>query len=200
LIAGTNSGTGTLTRSGSIRTQNDLGPTTILGSVVGNATNSAVISARGTALPTGDTDIAMHGLTVNGSVSFALILAGYDVNGLGVNADAQTGTITVGTDWDASNLVAGVSAGADGFFGTADDTKLSGSGVKDDVSVVSTIAGVSIGGQVAGDGVPTNHYGFVAEWIVAFKIGGNDISLNEGPHNDSIVVTQTGDVVILEVA
>jgi hypothetical protein len=200
VISGTNTGTGKLTKSGSIRAQDDLGPITVQGSLVGNSTNPVIISARGEAKPTGREDIAIRSLTVNQDVTYALVLGGYDVNGKGVNADAQVGDVLVNGDWQASSLATGVAPGPDGFFGTDDNAKLSGSGVKDDPAVISTIRSVTIGGQVSGSGSETDHYGFVAEWVVAFKMGGVDIPLMDGPHNDNVPLTPDGDVTIFEVA
>jgi hypothetical protein len=172
---------------------------TVEGDLVGNSTTPVIISARGEAMPSGNTDVAMQSLTVNGSVTYALILGGYDVNGQGVNADAQIGSITVTGDWAASSLATGVTPGPDGLFGTDDDAELSGPGVKDDPNVLSQIGSVVIGGAVSGSGVSGDHFGFVAEWVVAFRMGGVDIPLNDGPHNDNVPLTKKGDVNILEV-
>jgi hypothetical protein len=197
IISGSNTGTGTLTRSGSIRAQNDLGPITVHGSLLGNSTNPVIISARGQAVPT-TTDVAISRLTVGGKVTYANILAGYDVDGNPVNGGAQIGVVVVGGDWTASNLVAGVSPGPDGLFGTSDDAKISGGST----GILATIARVVIGGNVVGTPASVNatdHFGFVAEDIGAFSVDGQTLHLHAGPHNDDLALGTTGDVTLLEV-
>jgi hypothetical protein len=152
LHAGIDETTDLFSDNGSIRVDDDIGRLIIRGNIVGNPTHPAIISARGQANPQGTTDLAIGKLTVAGRVEFGQILAGVQVNGVAVNADAQIGSVYVGGDWIASNLVAGAVAGADGKFGTADDAKMSGASVKDEVGINSRIASVTIGGQVLGNG------------------------------------------------
>jgi len=128
LVAGRNDNADTATyflkKSGSIRAQDDLGPVTLQGSLVGNPTNPVIISARGQAVATA-TDLAIKSLTVNGRVDFALILAGYDADLNPLNADAQIGAVKVALDWIASSLAAGVTDGGDGF-GNGNDALIAG--------------------------------------------------------------------------
>src|SRR5262249_29691987 len=98
-----------------------------------------------------------------------------------------------------SNLVAGVAAGADGNFGTADDAKISGTGTTDSPTIISKIASITINGQVLGTVGGTDHYGFVAELIGAFSVGGTAFPLHAGPDNDVCDVGATGDVTVREV-
>jgi hypothetical protein len=197
IISGTNTGSGTLAKSGSIRAQNDLGPITVAGSLVGNSTNPLVISGRGQAVPT-STDVAIQSVTVKGSVQFTNILGGYDVNGNPVNGSAQIGDVLVDGDWMASNIAAGVMAGPDGFFGTADDTRIPGGSS----GILSEIASIVINGKVEGTPASmnaTDHFGFVAELIGALKLNGIVIPLNPGPHNDDFAIGTTDDMTVLEV-
>jgi len=72
-----------------------------VGSLVGNATNPAVISAVGPAnlAANATTDVAIGSVTVKGNATYGDILAGYNTNtdngtmplGTGVNANAQIG-------------------------------------------------------------------------------------------------------------
>ena len=198
IIAGTNAGTGTLTKSGSIRAQNDLGPVTVVGSLLGNSSNPLIISGRGQAAPTATTDVAIQSLTVRGLVQFSNILGGYDVDGNPVNGDAQIGDIFVDGNWMASNIAAGVTAGADGFFGTADDTLIPGGSD----GVLAAIASIVINGEVQGTPASVNgtdHFGFVAELIGSLKLHGIVIPLNPGPHNDNLAIGTTNDMRVLEV-
>ena len=203
VIAGSNTGTGTLTDSGAIRAADDIGSLTVGGSLVGNSTNLALVTARGQAAPTPGSDVAIGRLTVGGSVELALILAGYDTStspsfGKGVNADAQIGTIHVGGDWVASSAAAGARPGVHGFG--SGDAKLSGGGVTDTAGTLSQIGSIIIDGQALGTVGGTDQYGFVAERIGALSVGGTAIGLTPGPHNDHAVpVGATGDLHVDEV-
>ena len=144
VIAGIDNTTGTYYNNGVIRAANDIGSLTIKGSVVGNATNLAVISARGQATPVGNSDVALGKLTVVGRVEFGLILGGTDAFGNARNADAQIGSINVLGDWIASSAAAGTSPAFLGFYGNPDDVKMSGANVKDLVNAFSKIGSVTM--------------------------------------------------------
>jgi hypothetical protein len=197
LVAGVDNTTGAFVSNGAIRAQNDLGTVLIKGDLVGNATNAAIISARGMITPVGTVDKAIGTLTVNGKAEFAQILAGYDRTGAAKNADAQIGTVTIMGDWIASSIAAGASAGAGGFFGDANDAKISGG--KDDASVFSSIGSITIGGQAMGTVGGADFYGFVAERVAAVKIGGLPLTLTAGNGNDDFLVGVTGDLKVNEI-
>ncbi|HJZ93151.1 MAG TPA: hypothetical protein VKE40_19900 [Gemmataceae bacterium] len=199
MIAGVNNTTGPFYDNGAIRAEDDLGPVLIRGNLLGNATNPAIISARGSATPKGTSDIAIASLRVLGRVEYARILAGVDSIGTPANADAQIGAVTVGGDWIASSLAAGVNAGGNGSFGDGDDVKMSGVNVKDEGQVFSKIASLSIGGQVIGTAGGTDHFGIVAENVGAVTIGGLRIPLNSSASKDDVSVGITGDVNVYEV-
>ena len=185
LIAGTDTTSGVFEDNGAIRAGDNIGRLSIRGSVVGNATHAALISARGQEAPPAGSDVAIGTINVTGRVEYALIQAGIDAFG-STNADAQIGTVTVGGDWIASSLVAGAQAGADGVFGTQDDGKLSGG--KDVAGVFSRISNVIIGGQVVGTESTGDHFGIVAESVGSLSIGANLIPLLAGKHNDNILL------------
>jgi hypothetical protein len=202
LIAGAND------LAGALVSQGILGKVTIGGSLVGTSSHRALIAAgdqRATP-PTGTTDVAIAGVTVGGRVAFADIIAGWlpaggPFSGGPVSADAQIGNVTVDGDWVASNLAAGAGAGADGMYGTADDAKLGG-GARDQGAITSQIGRVSIGGQVFGDpAANTAHFGFVAEQVKSFAVGGTAVPLTAGVNNDHLVsVDEVGAVTVNEVA
>ena len=106
-------------------------------------------------------------------MTYANFLAGYSQADSPVNGDAIIGSVTVGGAWSGSNLVAGVIAGTDGYFGAANATLITSS-----ASVVPTIASIIIKGQVTNPQVPSggydepNTYGFVAKKIDAFSVDG----------------------------
>ncbi len=160
-----------------------LGPIVVGGSLVGNATRAVLIRADGPTHPVPPHALAIASLTVHGYVQYANILAGDDPGNPSAG-DAQIGPVTVGGDWIASNLAAGVQPGADGFYGTADDTATNAG----NPAIVSSIVRIAIGGQVIGvpfalaGGGP--HYGFVAQQIGRFTIHGVAVPLRPGPGND----------------
>ena len=214
IIAGTNTNTGggtTFVQDGSIRASDDISTITVKGSLLGNSTYPVIISAVGeaTVSPRATKDLAIGSLTVTGRVQFANILAGYNTstNGIAdgaaaitgaVNGGAGIGPVKVGGDWLQSNLVAGVQPGPSNVFGNNDNMEIPTEAGPD---LVASIASILIAGQVLGSLTPSsNHYGFVAEQIVAFTLGGTSYKLHAGSGNDDIAIGSTGDVTLLEVA
>ena len=145
------------------------------------------------------TDVAIGSITVGHRVEFANILAGYDQTLNAVNPDAQIGTVNVGGNWVASNLVAGVkNLGADNADGGGDDNinygdihdALITGGSPDNANIISRIAKITVNGQVFGTPNSINandHFGFVAEQIgllpLPLHIGGWNVAINLGPHS-----------------
>lgn len=165
------------TPSGMILAQTQLGPVKIAGDVVGRTDNVVIISGGGLATaPDKGIDLAVKSLTVGGSAEFMLLRAGYDVsNGDGINADASIGTVKIGRNLISSSIAAGVDGGFDDKFGTEDDAKFTGMGVRDNPDIASRIAGVTVGGQIQGTpeaDSSTDGYGIVAEQIAKLTIGG----------------------------
>lgn len=210
IISGTNTSTSPvkpLTRNASIRAGDDIGSLTVKGGLVGNQVgipSAVIISARGQAFPVPTRNVAIGKLAIGGSVEFAQILAGYAVDLTPKNADAQIGAVTVGRDWIASNLAAGVVDGGNGF-GTAPDFKISGAGTTDTAGIVSKITSITIKGQAIGtpnSQSSTDHFGFVAQQIGTLKVGALSFGLKSGAANDmtAIAVGLTGDLSALEVA
>lgn len=192
LIAGFDNTAGSFVDNGAIRVADDIGSMTI-GNIIGNATNPAIISARGKAVQT-TTDLAIGSLTVLGRVEFAQILAGFDLVGVGVNADAQIGNVFVGGDWIASNLVAGAIA-TNGKFGDADDAKIAGG----NAAIASRITSLTIAGQALGTVGGADHFGIVAESVGAVRIGGTPLVLALANSTDDFFVGITGDLKVNEV-
>lgn len=137
---------------------------------------SAIIVARGQVIQGATTDLAIKSLTVGGSVMFSKVIAGFDIFTSAVtNGDAQIGAVTVAGDWLASDLAAGVIAGAGGDFGDGNDTVAPGS-----AGIISRIASVTIKGGVFGShsGISNfDHFGFVAQEVGAFSVGGQKLKL-----------------------
>lgn len=202
LIAGTDNTTGFFSGNGIVFAIFDIGSVTIKGNVIGNPSNPAIISAGGQQFASGSTDLAIGSVTVKGRVERGIIEAGVSPDNnfvfVPTNADAQIGTVTVGGDWIASSIAAGVVAGADGFFGTADDAKMSGPGVKDDPSVSSKIGKLRIAGQALGSLGGVDHFGIVAVNVSSMTLGGVPIPLLVGIGNDDFSMGITGDFAIRE--
>jgi hypothetical protein len=200
MISGTDTSTGVLTRNATIRAGNDIGTLTVKGGLIGNVTTDGVspviISARGREFPTAGVDLAIGKITIGGSVEYASILAGYKNDLTPDNADAQVGAVSVGGDWIASSLAAGVTDGGDGFGNGNDVVIAGGSG-----STVSRIGGVAIKGLVYG--TPTaagvDHFGFVAQQVGSFKCLGFTATLAAGTDAPIELALTTGDVTIREV-
>jgi hypothetical protein len=202
--SGTGSDSG-LIAAGSNITEGAIGPIIIGGSLIGTSADPVTIAAVGQIGlgATATKDVAIKSLTVGGRVEFANILAGYGFDLTPRNADAQIGAVLVKGDWIASNLVAGVVAGGDTFFGTSVDDALISEGGGEEPLITAKIASVTINGYVMGTLGGGDHFGFVAQQIVKFKIGGTTIPLTAGASNDDLVIGATdlplGDVNILEV-
>lgn len=181
LFAGTDAASG-LSNSGAIRALHDIGTLTVKGSLEGTATHPVIISAVGQITPTSTVDLAMKSVTVLGRVFQSEILAGYgpdttnSVFGNALNADAQIGTMKTGGDWIASDLIAGLGTGGDGFFGDANDAKIDITGVtggRDTATAISRIASIIIGGRVLGDtSVSGIRHGLGAQFVGSMKVGG----------------------------
>jgi hypothetical protein len=122
-------------------------------------------------------------------VRFAEILAGYGVSataaaprGAASNPDAQIGSVTIGGNIHATNIVAGAAPGPDGRFGTADDVRIATIAGGNDPKLVSRIASVIIKGTVE----PTaENYGIIAQHIVSVKVGATSANLLNGAGNDT---------------
>ena len=135
---------GHVAQAASIRAGDDLGAVIVRGSLHGNATSPIILSARGEATPTPTRDLAIKSVSIGGRVASALILGGYstgvsaaDTTTAFVNNDAQIGPVTVGRDWLASSLVAGILDAGNNGFGNAGDTPDGAGAISRIASIVS---------------------------------------------------------------
>ena len=113
--------------------------------------------------------VAIGSLSIGGNVTASQILAGYDLGGAARNADASIGKVlAVGSNWIASNLVAGDGCRGGRIFRYprrhASDPRRKSHRRKDRFRPV--IKGTAAGPTEGGD----DHFGFVAEQIDAFKV------------------------------
>ena len=179
------------TSDAAIRVSQDIGTLTFVGDV-----SNTTVTAQGRAIQAATSDVTIATLIVRGNVSNSSFLAGYDLAGNPVNPDAQIGTVNVKGNWTASNLVAGVSAGADTGFGNPLDVKAPGD---DAARIISKIANVVIGGAVSG--ASGQNFGFVAQMVAKMKVGTTTFALNTKADLQTFEVGGTGSGVnIREVA
>lgn len=108
----------------------------------------------------------INALTVKGDVENARILVGYNVMGEGINPDASIGKVSVGGNWKASSLAAGVlDVGTDGFG--LNDTVIPESPAD---TILARITSIVINGTATGSTAVGDHFGIVAEQIGSLKI------------------------------
>lgn len=195
IIAGQDFSTGTLDKSGSIRVFDDIGKLVVKGQLIGNATHSVVISAGGLEESDNRGTIALGSVFVGGSVQYARILAGYDINMNNADADASIGLVRVLGDWRASDVVAGIDS-VDGQFGNNDDVLML---ANDDATLTSRIASIIIGGQIVNSTAVADFFGFVAQNLGKVSVGGRAIPLVPGTGNDVFFLGTLADLRIREV-
>ena len=172
----------------------------VLGDVSGSALSPLSISAFGQ--PSPSTNLTIGLVDIRGTLANTRILAGHNVNDsdIPVNGDARIGAVRIGQNLMASDIVAGVDAGADGTFGTADD--LAGISVSD---AISRIGSIVINGRVNGTTELEDHFGFVAQLIASVVVQGVSVPMTPGASNDtsatdpSFQIAPTGDVRVKEV-
>ncbi|MEQ1859186.1 MAG: right-handed parallel beta-helix repeat-containing protein [Chthoniobacteraceae bacterium] len=207
-----------------IQSDSTLGAVKIKGDLRGTAAAPAIIAAQGNFNPaTPAQALAIKSLNVGGSIEQAQVLAGFKtivvstiptirLDLVATNPDVQIGPVRAGS-WIASSLGAGVTPGADRLFGTADDSRTTpiNPGVMDNPDIPSKIASIRIRGQLFGAGSDALGdpfgSGFVAEQIVAMKVGATPIPLTRGAGNDNLTADDPRltfgffrDVVVREVA
>ncbi len=163
----------------------------------------ATISAGGKLNPATDAlAVAIGEINVTHRITDADILAGYDIDGVPVNPDAQIFLVKVGNASTAgtivfvrSNIVAGMTSGRDGFFGTGDDAVISSAAGSP--TIISKIASVILNGTIASS-FRSGSFGIEAQEITAMTIDGAAVPLQAGPANDFFSATKGGGVSVLE--
>lgn len=178
-----------------------------VGSLSGRNPASPVnIVAKGVIHPANATEaLAIASVTVVRGAYSAQILAGFDEtlsafhpDGSPINPDVQIGAVKVGNNWQASSIAAGVSQGADIFFGNGSDEAIPPTQAASPIR--SKIASVTIGGYIVGTSFASDSFAFQAHEIGAVKIGGTVIPMN-GPlaPADDYLIGVTHDFHIREV-
>ena len=154
------------------------------GSENGTSSSPVIISAGGNG-GGGKTDIAIKAISISGDVELVNVLAGYNLNSVPTDRHAQIGTVLVGGNWIASNIVAGAvnTPSSNASFGDANDVSIPAASPSDTSTALSSIASIKIAGTVAGTPAIDNagdHFGFVAQQITAVSIGGDKVVLTAG--------------------
>jgi hypothetical protein len=201
IISGSEAGGGALTFSGAIQAGLKLGVVKVEGGINGTSTDKVVISGQGfptgvagDPIPTKKTqDPAIGSVFVGGTATYAQIEAGYDLNGNATDGDSQIGTVTIGGDLIASDIIAGVKSGnADAtIFGGNTDSLISRPTAVTTDGVLASIASIVVDGQIEGAGVMGDSFGIEAQLIGAIKTGGLSLALMKGPGNDGFFLSQT---------
>ncbi len=146
-----------------------------------NPVSTVNIVAKGQLSPANATEaLAIASVTVVRGMASAQILAGFnslllainpDTN-VAINSDVQIGPVKVGNNVVSSSIIAGVSAGADFFYGTADDEVAAAFNAQDRPAIRARIASITVGGYLYGNTFVGDSFAFQAEEIGAVKIGG----------------------------
>jgi hypothetical protein len=210
IISGIDTSSGLLRESGTIRSGGDLGSLTVKGSLIGNSIGDdspVIITAAGLPIATGSVNLAIGRITIGGRVEFARILAAYNEVGNPIGTQAQIGAVSIGGDWIASSLVAGVeNYGANGTDdGGGGDDNLNFGDPNDHIinnaaDSIAKIASITIKGIVIGSATAGDHFGFVSHTIGSFKAGGVAVPLTAGPANNLIQLSlNTADVTLREI-
>ena len=204
IIAGVQGAGADLRASGAIRAEY-IDRLFVGGSLIGNSTERVYVVTGGSVTFGGEDGAfpttLIGDLTIRGRVESADILAGFTSSGGSLEYSptgrvAGFGRVHVGGDWIGSNLIASASPGPNGQFGDGDDFFDAPSRVP---GTLATIGSINIEGQVAGTARSGDHFGFVAELIGSFRLGGTRIPLSDGPSNDNRPLGITGDVRLREV-
>jgi hypothetical protein len=165
---------------------------TIKGGVFGNADFPALIAIIGKTAPASAAEsVALGSLSIGGSVVNGEITIGFP----GTNVNAAAGKITIGGDFIASSISAGIREGTDGFFGNADDAPAAMNTLPD---IKAAIGSIIIKGRASGTGSDGDHYGIQAEQLGSVSIAGRKLPLTTG--TDSLLVGAFGDLRVREVA
>jgi hypothetical protein len=194
VTAGDNLGGG-IDTSGAIRSTHEIGALTIKGNLTGHASNPAIISAVGQedVADKATADMAIRSVMISGNMERAEILAGYNTDTTGqtitrgtpVNGDASIGAVRIGKDMIASDIVAGIAPGSDGFFGDSNDAAISGAGKLNRANLISKISSIIIAGKGSGTAAADNgHFGIVAQQVVSVKVSNKAIALTAEASND----------------
>jgi hypothetical protein len=135
------------------------------GSVYGTNADAVRISGAGIV---GESRVVLGEIRVIGDVTGAEILAGYGPNRTPVSGLARIGAVTIGGDWRASSISAGILPGPGGYFGAVESVYIG------DFSRTPNngINYVRIDGVAEGTAADGDHFGILAANIGRIQING----------------------------
>lgn len=165
-----------------------IGKLKIKGDVTGYTNNAVVILAGSTPSDARRTP-TIGKIEIGGSASHLNLLAGFSSPSTLTSGDAEIGKVVIKGNFIASNIVAGVRTGADGFWGTADDAL----GAQ---MTSSRIASILIKGQAAGTDATGDHFGIVAQAIGKVRIGGVKLAIPQSIAQPAKTIGWSGDLAI----
>lgn len=118
-----------------------------------------------------------------------------------MNGRAQIGAISVGGDWIASSVTAGLlpfanATGPLNFFGNGDDRFINAG----PAGVIASIASITIKGRAMGSFATGDFYGIVAEQIGSVTLGKVKLAFTAANTTDGFFVGPTPDFLIGEIA
>jgi hypothetical protein len=180
----------TTAAAGSIEALTTIGTVTVDGGISGVTGTPVVISAGGNLNPATDAQaLAIKSVRVAGVMSFTQVLAGYSINGSGVNGDVQIGTIDVGTStldlpggfWFDNDIIAGMATTQPPFGSNADFVITNGASTP----ILSKIAKVIVRGDMGGS---LSRHGIDAELVSSIVVNGVTEHLTPGAHNDFFAI------------
>lgn len=190
-VGGLKAGTGIL--SGSVFNNNGTFKSVLVtGDMIGLPANPAHIGTIG---PGG---LSIGSVTVLGKVELSRITVGL-IADIPSSPDASLGKVTIGKDFIASVIAAGVQPNGD-FFADGDDTLATA--MPDDPEITARIASVLIKGSIVGTASPTtDSFGIVAQEVVKVTVGKQAVPLAPGKSNDTagVLIGGTTDVRVREV-
>lgn len=205
--------------AGALRADGNIGKVTVKGSIIGGADTSGIIAGGklgkvsiGGALASADATksvtisalgdlsattaakaVAIAGLSVKTNVLNARILGGFTTSLVATNPDAGIGKITVGGNWAASSIAAGVADSTANGFGQNDtlfpgDTKS---------TIFASIASVLIKGTATGSPSGGDHFGITAQRVLNLKTG-TTIHLLTGTANGILLDAANNDFRVVD--
>ncbi|MFT3878573.1 MAG: hypothetical protein QM703_02810 [Gemmatales bacterium] len=168
---------------GLVFSQGTIGSITVKNSITGTALRPSTINVFGYDQVDGVAyrSCTLGSLTVGKDMELTNILVGTD--GYLPDGVARVGTVNIGRNWIASNIVVGYGAGLDNELGTADDIRL-------DTNRVSSIDSIFIQGSILG--LDSSHGEMViqAGLISSLRVGKDKAALNPGAYNDDLLLAE----------
>ena len=168
-----------------------LGPVTITGNLKSSdAATPVLITALGKpGAKTAADALAITSLIVGKGVTNAKILAGYSASLAPANPDASIGAVTVGGNWTASSLAAGMrDADGDGFG--QNDVLIGGDTTP---AIFASIGAITIKGTATGSTTGGDFFGITAQRLTKLVVGTKTTTFHSTLVDDVLIDTANND-------